>query len=222
MKSLLVDALRQANSDDSDADQALSDSGSFDATNDEFDAIANDDAGDAAHGADADLSLLATSAALELPAEPAEHAAEEAEEAIPPAPTAEPEPTLSDAEEELRQTTELVLRDPDEHEPVDAEESHAITIVGELPKPMAPSKPPVLARLTPILCIVLAAAVGSGWYLYQKPNADAGAFGAKVLHSTSRSPHTPGIPDAALTESAHSRFPFLTVEAVSDVERTAQ
>lgn len=59
MKSILVDALRSAN--DSESEANLSDSGSFDATHEDFTATANQDLVDAAFGEDAEeLELMST------------------------------------------------------------------------------------------------------------------------------------------------------------------
>lgn len=63
MKSILVDALRRAN--DSESETNLSDSGSFDATHEDFTATANQDLADAAFGEDAEeLELLSTTRGL--------------------------------------------------------------------------------------------------------------------------------------------------------------
>jgi len=63
MKSILVEALRSAN--DSESEKNLSDSGSFDATHEDFTATANQDVIDAAFGEDAEeLELMSTTSGL--------------------------------------------------------------------------------------------------------------------------------------------------------------
>ena len=63
MKSILVDALRGAN--DSESEKNLSDSGSFDATHQDFTTTANQDLVDAAFGEDAEeLELMSTTSGL--------------------------------------------------------------------------------------------------------------------------------------------------------------
>ena len=234
MKNILVDALRQANSDDVDTDHALSDSGSFDASTDEFESTANDEAGGDALESLPDLELMETSAAIELPADPAEEPEEpgpdkQDEEPVDLTADGDSEPMADDfviphaadaetiepgAEEELRQTMELVVREP--------EERHAVTIIGVLPRPVPPQNAPILARVAPLLCVAVAAAVAGGWLLYQKYGVARGAFGSSALITQTRAAHTPGIPETASVETANSRFPFLTIENDHDVERVVQ
>lgn len=229
MKSILVDALRQASSDDTESDHALTDSGSFDVSSDEFEATANDEAGGDSLVMDGELALMETSKALEVPVETVEppqesegHSIEEIlghpETGEEPAVGEDPDtgvgPEFAAAEEALRQTTELAIREPDE--------SHAVTIVGELPRPVPPQKAPVLARLAPLLCMAMAATVAGGWLLYQKFGVAHGAFGSSALIAQTRAAHTPGIPETAQAENPDSRFPFLPIENDRDVERVVQ
>ena len=227
MKNILVDALRQANSDDVDADHALSDSGSFDASADEFEPTANDEAGGDAPESHPELSLMQTSAAIELPADQAEELEEPGRDSLDEDPVELASESDSDvaeqdfgapheaaAEEALRQTTELVVRE--------SEERHAVTIIGELPRPVPPQRTPALARLAPLLCVVIVAAVAGGWLLYQKYGVAHGAFGSSALIAQTRAAHTPGIPETAAVETTNSRFPFLTIEKDHDVERVVQ
>ena len=224
MKSLLVDALRQASSDDSD--HALSDSGSFDVSNEEFAAaIANDEPDTPAED---ELELMATNHALDVSSEIADSTPEEApevvsEEVVYEASEAidefideepEEEHAVSAEEAELHESMELAVRD--------IETSHAVTIVGELPRPVPPQTAPALARFAPLVCVVLAAAVAGGWFLYQKFGVAHGAFGASALIAEARAAHTPGIPVDATGANANTRFPFLTIENDRDVERVMQ
>ena len=128
MKSILVDALREANDDKPES--ALTDSGSFDASGEDFTETANDE-----HVADSgELELMSTTDSLELPAE------------------------LQDDIGETEQIAETTAA-------AEIDASHAITIVGELPRPVPPQKAPAIARFAPLVTLLAAAAAGAVWML---------------------------------------------------------
>ncbi len=210
MKSILVDALRQAN--EGDEDHALSDSGSFDAINDDFEATANDaPVSDDAKPVDDELALMETSRALEAPSEP-DPAAESTDddrdemqgEELP-----DEDADLAAAEAELYQTTELTV--------YEADTTHAVTIAGELPRPVVPMAPPFLARFAPLLCLLLAMAVGGVRIVYQAFGTGSNDYATAALTATGdpHAAHTPAIPDST-TGAGETRFPFLNAEAVPD------
>ena len=148
MKSILVDALRQANGEETDG--ALSDSGSFDASNQEFEATANDEV------SEGELELMSTTNALVIH-DDSEHVVEE--------------PAVSD---EPVGRIELET----DAEPVDDE--HAITIAGMAPLPARKHNAPRIARLSPLFCIVIAVIVAVSWLALQQIGVSRGTVGAVV------------------------------------------
>ena len=159
MKSILVDALRQAN--DSDADQALTDSGSFDASQDALDAPANDII-EEDHG---DLELMSTTNALVI--------RDESEDAP-------DEPVAVDEDQGEPQDFAV------EYEPV--EDDHAMTVAGMIPLPVTKRQSPRLARLTPFLCAALALAVATSWLLINKLGVSGTSLGTTISQAHAADP----------------------------------
>ena len=114
MKSILVDALRQANGDDTD--RALSDSGSFDTSQDTLAPPANDTI-EEQHG---ELELMSTSSALVV-REESEQGPEETVKVD------ESEANFQDTEADFEQVSHESIV----YEPVDDE--HAMTVAGMMP-----------------------------------------------------------------------------------------
>ncbi len=149
MKSLLVDALRQANGDDSD--KALSDSGSFDAENQDFGDTANDD----------ELELMSTHSAL-IVRQPQDE------------PQVEPQETMAETELAIEPV------DVAEHDQGPVDDEHAMTIVGMQPLPLRDGAMPRLARISPLLCLVAAALVAATWLLAHATGLTRGGLGAVI------------------------------------------
>ena len=139
MKSILVDALRQANGDE--GDKALSDSGSFEADQEQIESPANDALAQEKN----ELELMSTTNALIVQDGADNRQNHDAGIA---------------GEESAGGEIEV------EAPPVDDE--HAVTIVGMMPLPIARRRIPRLARVAPLLCVVCAAAVGGSWILINK------------------------------------------------------
>ena len=159
MKSILVDALRQA--EDDDADQALTDSGSFDASQDALDASAND-AIEEDHG---ELELMSTSNALVVRDE---------SEDVP------DEPVAVDEDERVSQDFAV------EYEPVD--DDHAVTVAGMIPLPVTKRQSPRLARLAPFLCTALAIAVATSWLWINKLGLPGTTLGTTISQAHAADP----------------------------------
>lgn len=173
MKSILVDAIREANDDQSDS--AMSDSGSFDASSQELGETANDE-----HVVEGgELELMATTNSLELPSEQIDDSRD------------------SDRAEELASADEI-------------DTSHAVTIVGELPRPVPPQNAPALARFAPIICVLLAITVGALWLLAHQLRVGPAVTGIGSLEGSMRPAHTPGIPE--VESEIAPNFPFLEIE----------
>ncbi len=182
MKSILVDAIREASG--SKPDSALSDSGSFDASSQEFGATANDE-----HVVgDGELELMATTNSLELPSEQQENSAE------------------SNQAEETASADEI-------------DTSHAVTIVGELPRPVPPQKAPALARFAPHICVLLAIAVSAFWMLAHQLGVGPSVNGIDSDGRSARLANAPGDPQVGAEVAPN--FPFLEIEQPFD-EREMQ
>jgi len=182
MKSILVDAIREASGDKPDS--ALSDSGSFDASSDDFSVTANDEQVDD----DGALELMATTNSLELPSE------------------------QEDDSSGPDQVEEAVSADE-----IDA--SHAITIVGELPRPVPPQKAPAVARFAPLVCALTALAAGGFWMLINHLSVVSPVTGIDTPGRSARLASTPGDPDVAAQVAPN--FPFIEIERTPFDERVA-
>ena len=180
MKSLLVDALRQAN--DEESDQVLSDSGSFDARSEDFAETANDE-----HGEDTgELELMSTTKALVVTEE-----------------VTDDTPDASIEDEDLPRADAAAAFNHEE------EVDFSVTIVGEMPTPVDPQKMPRIAQFSPLLCLALAATVAGGWLLYQQLGAPLAGGNLGTVLAQSRAAHTPGVPKSGISTATPSRFPFL-------------
>lgn len=167
MKSILVDALRQANGDDTD--QALSDSGSFDASQENLEAPAND----SLEHEEGELELMSTTSALVVREEETvvhDHVPDESGEDV--------------------QVLEL------DEGPVD--DKHAITVVGLMPLPVLHTQTPGLARFAPLLCVLLAVAVASSWLLINTLGISGGSLGTKISQSDGEVPQEAPGADASI------------------------
>ena len=149
MKSLLVDALRQANGEGTD--KALSDSGSFDTSSQDFGETAND----------GELELMSTHSAL-IVREP------------------EAEPQEAEAETELEVAVEPEVVGVTEHDEGTIDDEHAMTIVGMQALPLRDGAMPRLARFSPLLCLVAAALVAASWLLAHATGLTRAGLGAVV------------------------------------------
>jgi len=183
MKSILVDALRQANGDDTD--QALSDSGSFDASQDALAPPANDTIGEQ----DGELELMSTTSALVVQ-EQAEQGPEETVEGD------ESEATVQEPEADFEQAA----YEPIAYEPVD--DQHAMTVAGMMPLPVSRQQAPRLARLAPLLCAVLAFTVAASWLLINKLGVANASLGTTVTQVNSVNPDDEAASDPAPTPGA--------------------
>jgi len=182
MKSILVDAIREASGDKPDS--ALSDSGSFDSSSDDFGETANDE-----HVVDdGELELMATTNSLELPSE------------------------QQDESGELDQAEETASAD-------EIDTSHAITIVGELPRPVPPQKAPAIARFAPLVCVLAAMAVGAFWMLANYLSVMSPVTGIDTQGRPTRPVTTAGDPDVAAEVAPN--FPFIEIEQQPFDERVA-
>jgi hypothetical protein len=158
MKSNLIDALRRAQEEKSDT--TLSDSGSFDTTQEEFAHPANQDMAGAGFSDDAaELELMSTTRGLAVND------------------IAEAPYVAADAE---------VAGETDEQLPAQFGETMASATVfltgSDCVIPESGSLPsmPRLARRVPVLCLVLALVAGAGWQLFQRLDLrqEASALGA--------------------------------------------
>lgn len=139
MKSILVDALRQANGDE--GDNALSDSGSFEASRDDIETPAND----VLDREKSELELMSTTNALIVQDE-----------------------TDNRQDHDVTIAGDQSPGGDIEFEMPPIDDEHAVTIVGMMPLPIARRSIPRLARLAPLLCVVFAAAVAGSWILINK------------------------------------------------------
>lgn len=196
MKSILVDALRQANGDDTD--QALSDSGSFDTSQEPLDLPANDTLEDD-HG---ELELMSTTNALVVQEE-AQH---------------ETNVGVDDSPVDLE--TEADFEDaatgPVSFEPVDDE--HAMTVAGMMPLPVTRRQAPRLALLAPLLCVVLGFGVAASWLLINKLGISGIGLGTSVAQAGRLSPDDGSGSDPV----PESRFRFLDEGAPGPEEGSTQ
>jgi len=195
MKSILVDALRQANGDDTD--RALSDSGSFDTSQDTLAPPANDTI-EEQHG---ELELMSTSSALVV-REESEQGPEETVKVD------ESEANFQDTEADFEQVSHESIV----YEPVDDE--HAMTVAGMMPLPVTRRQAPPLARIAPLLCAVLAFTVAASWLLINKLGTSNASLGTTITQGDSVSPdNEPGSDPVP-----GSRFRFLDGDEASPAE----
>lgn len=187
MKSNLIDALRRAQEEKSET--TLSDSGSFDATQQEFTAPANQDLADAGFSQDdaAELELMSTTRGLAVN-------------------------DIADVPEVT--TGSAVVGENEEHVPAQFGETMASATVfltgSDCVIPESGSLPsmPRLARHVPVLCLVLALVAGAGWQLYQRLElrqdvSALGAFGVPVKAGG-------GQQEIAQTDELAVRFRYLS------------
>lgn len=181
MKSILVDAIREASGDKPDS--AMSDSGSFDASSQELGPTANDE-----HVVDdGELALMATTNSLEIHSEDAED-------------SGKPNPA-----EETASADEI-------------DTSHAVTIVGELPRPVPPQKAPALARFAPHVCVLLAIAVGAFWTLAHHLGVGPAVSGVDSRDRAARLGDAAG--ESQLGAEVAPNYPFLESEQPFDERET--
>lgn len=177
MKSILVDALRQAN--DKESETKLSDSGSFDTTQEDFTASANQDLIDAGFDDDAEeLELMSTTRGLVVPGADAggDDGANEA--------------TPTQLTETMASATVLLTGS-----------DCVIPDKNSLP-PM-----PKLARHVPVICVVVALLSAAGWLGYQRLElrADTSGLGAVAVQSQAAAGQDELLP----AEQAQQRFRYL-------------
>lgn len=196
MKSILVDALRQANGDDSD--QALSDSGSFDTSQEPLAAPANDSIEDER----GELELMSTTNALVVHEETQHEADVEADD--PP------------VDLETEADFEDVATGPVAFEPVDDE--HAMTVAGMMPLPVTKRQAPRLARLAPIICAVLGLAVAASWLLINKLGVSNAGLGGAVAQVSGTNPDD----DTSSDPVPQSQFRFLDPDEPAPAEGSMQ
>ncbi len=208
MKSILVDALRQANGDDSD--KALSDSGSIDTNQEPLVEPANDSIGDE-HG---ELELMSTTNALVLQEE-TQHEND--------ASARSDEPDVDEdfgtdagqaANEAIANTT--MANESIAYEPVDDE--HAMTVAGMMPLPVTRRQSPHVARFTPLLCVVLGFAVATSWLLINKLGIFSTGLGTTVAQASSTGAADEGVNDPV----PESRFRFLDGDEPASAGGSAQ
>jgi len=195
MKSILVDALRQANGDDTD--QALSDSGSFDASQDALASPANDIIDEQ----DSELELMSTTNALVV-TEEVEQEPEEIEAVHP-----EPDDIALEAEANFETVA---------YEPVD--DDHAMTVAGMMPLPVTRRQAPRLARFAPLLCIALALTVAAGWLLINRLGVLDVSLGTTVAQVNGGQ----AVDDVASDPVPSSRFRFLDGDELGTEGGSAQ
>jgi hypothetical protein len=192
MKSNLVDALRRAQEEKSET--ALSDSGSFDATQDEFTAPANQDMADAEFREDAaELELMSTTRGL---------AVNDIGEVSDVAAGTDMVEVADDADEDVEQM------------PAQFGETMASATVfltgSDCVIPESGSLPsmPRLARHVPVLCLVLALVAGAGWQAYQRLELrqDVSALGAFGVPSQAAGESQ----DVVLADEPGMRFRYLS------------
>ncbi len=191
MKSILVDALRQANGEDNDEalsdDKALSDSGSYDASNKDFGDTAND----------GELELMSTHSALIVS-------------------ESQDEPQASESAAEIELAEEQEVPEVIDHHDGPVDDEHAMTVVGMQPLPLQDGAMPHLARYSPLMCIVAAAAVAATWLLAQATGANRAGLGT-------------ALPEPAAQETLEvaifgetTRFPFIKPGEPLDAEEGLQ
>ncbi|MCH9695695.1 MAG: hypothetical protein K0U72_14365 [Gammaproteobacteria bacterium] len=173
MKSLLVDAMRQANKGDSGS--TLSDSGSFDTTSDEFTETANDAVVTVPGTAADELQLLD-------------------------ADTPESDSPLAEVLDEVETLPEL-LQDPETTSPTGGRELSAKFAVADIVAPVV-SKAPRLSRLSAVICLTLFLTSGVVWTVWQKwhDQAAASALGVSWIPGESTRSETNSENAAANTE----------------------
>ena len=189
MKSLLVDAMRQANKGDND--EALSDSGSFDTTTDQFTETANDAVVEAPQPHADDLQLLDPDA-----------------------------PGIGATDVEALGTgadaVAVALPELESPEPANGRELSAELAAFDVAVP-AVSRAPSLSRLSPAICLALFFAAGlawSGWQYWQTQVAGEALGASRILGAP-----TPSAASAAATGSEVELFPFIVAaEPASGVE----
>lgn len=178
MKSLLVDVLRQAK--DGSPTQTLSDSGSFDTTQDEIADTANDSV--VAPGIDAsdeELKLFETSASL-------------------------------DATFDLPANEDAVDPGRDDILPEALQDAAARAMHAGPNRPAAASGvAPALARFAPLACITAAFFAAVFWIGYQQLTLKYAASDIAAAQVQLRGDQTIGIGSANLDEAAQ-RFPFIS------------
>ncbi len=180
MKSILVDAIREASGDKPES--ALSDSGSFDASTEEFGETANDE-----HVVDdGELELMETSSSLELPPEP---------------------------------QGDLVAEDYVEETASEIDANHAITIVGELPRPVPPQKAPAISRFAPLATVLAAVVVAALWMLANHLSVVSPVAGIDAQGRSVRPTSTPD--EAEVSAQVAPNFPFIEIEQRPFDERVA-
>lgn len=183
MKSNLVDALRRAQEDKSGTN--LSDSGSFDATQQEFTAPANQELADAGFDEEsAELELMSTTRGLAVN--------DVAEVAVPPEVAGEDDEEMPAQFGETMASATILLTGSD----------CVVPSRGALP-PM-----PKLARHVPALCVALAVVAGAGWQVYQRLDLsqDTSALGAFSVPSQAGDQQG----ELVSADEAHVRFRYLS------------
>ena len=177
MKSILVDAIRQAN--DGESETKLSDSGSFDTTQEDFTASANQDLIDAGFEEDAEeLELMSTTRGLVVPDANAD-GDDKADDAMP----AQFAETMASATI-LLSASDCVIPD----------------------RNSLPSMPK-LARYVPVICVAVALLSGAGWLGYQhlELREDASGLGAVAVQSQATAGQDAVLP----AEQVEQRFRYL-------------
>ena len=163
MKSNLVDALRRAQEEKSDT--TLSDSGSFDATQQAFTAPANQDVADVEFGEDAaELELMSTTRGL---------AVNDVDEV----PDVGESTNIAEAADQVAEQMPAQFGKTMANATVWLTDSDCV-----VPESGSLMSMPGLARHVPVICLVLALLAGAGWQAYQHlgltQNSSAlGAFG---------------------------------------------
>jgi hypothetical protein len=183
MKSNLVDALRRAQEEKSGTN--LSDSGSFDATQEEFTAPANQDMADAEFDEEsAELELMSTTRGL----------------------------AVNDVTD-VAAVPEVVDENDEEMPPQFSETMASATILlaaGDCVIPNSNSLPPMpkLARHVPALCVALALVAGAGWQVYQRLDLgqEVSALGAFAVPTQAGDQQE----EMAPAEEADVRFRYLS------------
>jgi hypothetical protein len=183
MKSNLVDALRRAQEDKSGTN--LSDSGSFDATQEEFTTPANQELADAGFDEESsELELMSTTRGLAVN--------DVTEVAVPPEVHAEDEEDMPVQFGETMASATILLTGSD----------------CVVPSRSALPPMPKLARHVPALCVAVAVVAAAGWQVYQRLDLsqNASALGAFSVPS-----HAVAQQDNLVSaEEADVRFRYLS------------
>lgn len=190
MKSILVDAIRQAN--DTESETKLTDSGSFDTTNEDFRATANQDMADAGFDKDAEeLELMSTTRGLVVP-DAGEHSDDGLDEDMP----------TQLAETSVGATVLLTGAD---------------CVV-----PDARSLPPMpqLARHVPLMCVAVALLSAAGWFGYQHLVLKADTSGLGVVAMQSQA--VAGQDELVPAEQEEQRFRYLRAPIPASEDEAAQ